>query len=58
MTTRSEIRTHEAAYTNEDVIKDIEMIKSLGWGRVEAVIGEGKIVEINVLMKRKKPVNK
>lgn len=39
--------------TNEDVIKQLEQVKLNKWGRVEAVIGEGRIVEINVSHKIK-----
>ena len=39
--------------TNEDVIKEIERIKQLRFGRVEAVIGEGRIVEIIIQRKIK-----
>ena len=39
--------------TIEDVIKAIEQIKLHRFGRVEAVIGEGRIVEVNVQRKIK-----
>lgn len=34
--------------TNDDLIKQVEAIKQQGYGRVEAVIGEHRIVEINI----------
>lgn len=37
--------------TNDDLLKAVEEIKQLKYGRVEAVIGEGRIVEINVQKK-------
>jgi hypothetical protein len=37
--------------TDNDVLKQIAGVKKLGYGRIEVIIGEGRIVEINVLHK-------